>query len=147
MNELYPAQEEADRLLQAPKRFMHPARLPLPSPGIRRMFTLELEESGSGDEEFLLDVNYTALRFSKWTHQLRVRRRIILARLDVGGAPHANPDGRKLSGTHLHLYREGANDAWARSVPLNEFPHLTDPHETLLDFLVFCGIRGEGQDR
>ena len=147
MSEIRPTQEEADRLLQALKRFKHPVRLPLPSPGIRQEFALELEESEAGDEEFLLDVNYVALHFSKWTHQLRVRRRFILARLDVGGAPHTNPDGRKLPATHLHLYREGANDAWAHPVPLNEFPHLTDPHETLLNFLIFCGIRGKGQDQ
>ena len=143
-NEIHLTQEEADRLLQAPKRFKHPEQLPLPSPGIRRTFVLDLEESESGDGELLLDVNYTALRFSKWTHQLRVQRKIILARLDVGGAPHTNPDGQKLSGTHLHLYREGANDAWARPVRPDEFPHLADPRQTLLDFLVFCGIRGEG---
>lgn len=147
MNELHLTQEEADRLLRAPKRFKQPARMLLPSPGIRHEFALELEEGEADDEELLLDVNYTALRFSKWTHQLRVRRRIILARLDVGSAPHTNPDGRKLPGTHLHLYREGANDAWAHPVPLDEFPHLTDPRETLLDFLVFCGIKGEGQDQ
>jgi hypothetical protein len=66
--------------------------------------------AASDRETFLLDVWRGRLRLTKLKLQNRVQTAVVLARLDVDGAPHTNPDGTRLSGTHLHLYREGYDD-------------------------------------
>lgn len=69
--------------------------------------------STDGSEEFVLDVRRNQINVAKATYQNRARTVIILARLDVGGAPHRNPDGQEIACPHLHLYREGFGDKWA----------------------------------
>jgi len=69
-----------------------------------------------------------------------VRTVVVLVRLDVDGAPHTNPDGELLSGTHLHLFREGYDDRWAYPVDPNNFNLLSDPGSTFQDFCGFCKI-------
>jgi uncharacterized protein DUF6978 len=70
-----------------------------------------------------------------------VRTIIVLARLDVDGAPHTNPDGQRLSGTHLHLFREGYDDKWAQPIDAKTFTLLTDPGTTFQEFCAFCNIQ------
>lgn len=41
-----------------------------------------------------------------------------LMRLCVNGAPHTNPDGAVISGTHLHVYREGYDARYADPVDI-----------------------------
>ena len=47
------------------------------------------------------------------TYHQRVFTNITLLRLDIDTKPHRNPDGKKINGTHLHVYREGYGDSWA----------------------------------
>lgn len=54
----------------------------------------------------------------KVTLQNRLRTNIHLLRLDIGGGPHRNPDGRKIIERHLHVYHQGFGDAFA--YPLND---------------------------
>jgi hypothetical protein len=68
-------------------------------------------------EPFQLDINRGAISLSKVTYQNRARSVFILVRLDLGGAPHRNPDGEELLCPHIHLYREGYGDKWAFAVP------------------------------
>lgn len=67
---------------------------------------------------------------------------IVLVRLDINGAPHTNPDGQRLGGTHLHIYREGFEDRWAYPVDPREFRNLSDTWTTVEDFCRFCHIEG-----
>lgn len=69
--------------------------------------------STDGSEEFSLDVRRNRINVLKGTYQNRARGVVILARLDVGGAPHRNPDGMEVACPHLHVYREGYGDKWA----------------------------------
>lgn len=39
-----------------------------------------------------------------------VRNRLPLVRIDINSPPHINPDGRKLSRNHIHIFRECDND-------------------------------------
>jgi len=55
-------------------------------------------------ERFLLDLWRGIFKLSKVKYQTRGRQIIVLARLDINGAPHTNPDGGKVTGTHLHIY-------------------------------------------
>ncbi len=64
----------------------------------------------------------------------------VLARLDFGGSPHRNPDGKEVNCPYLHLYREGFHDKWAFPVPTGSFSDIGDPWRTLEDFMRFCNI-------
>lgn len=97
-------QPEADQFAQMVKHFVRPpAYISIP---LGADDTYELA-SPDDRESFLLDVWRGTLRLTKLKFQNRVRSAIVLVRLDVDGAPHTNPDGQRLVGTHLHLFREG----------------------------------------
>jgi len=130
-------QAEADDFIQMVKHFVRPpATITIP-PGID-----ETHELASLDdrERFLLDVWRGTLRLRKLKFQNRVRTVIVLARLDIDGARHTNPDGQMIEGTHLHLFREGYDDKWAYPVNADVFTLLTDPGTTFQEFCAFCNI-------
>lgn len=130
-------QAEADHLMQIVKHFVRaPAPVIIP-PGVDETF--ELADPGDR-ERFLLDIWRGTVRLAKLKFQNRVRSVVVLARLDVNGAPHTNPDGQLLSGTHMHLFREGYDDRWAYPVDGNKFTLLTDPGKTFHEFCAFCNI-------
>jgi hypothetical protein len=130
-------QAEADRFLGMVKHFVRrPASISIP-PGIDETYELAAVHDR---ERFLLDVWRGTLRLTKLKFQNRVRIVDVLVRLDVDGAPHTNPDGQRLSGTHLHLFREGYDDRWAYPVDSNTFTLLSDPTTTFHEFCVFCKI-------
>jgi hypothetical protein len=113
-----------------------PATITIP-PGADDTYEL----AGPNDRErFLLDVWRGTLRLSKLKFQNRVRTAVVLVRLDVHGAPHTNPDGVPLPGTHIHLFKEGYEDKWAYSLDPAVFTLLSDPGKTLHDFCFFCRI-------
>ena len=91
-------------------------------------------------EAFVLDLRRGRVDLRKGTYQNRAQQIIVLVRLCFGGPPHRNPDGERITGDHLHRYREGYGDKWAMPVPAEHFPHVTDPRQTLDDFLVYCHI-------
>lgn len=130
-------QAEADQFIQMTKHFVQaPASIAIP-PGVDDTYEL----AGPNDRErFLLDVWRGTLRLTKLRFQNRVRTVVVLVRLDVDGAPHTNPDAQRLSGTHLHLFREGYDDKWAYPVDPNKFTLLSDPGATFQEFCAFCKI-------
>jgi Family of unknown function (DUF6978) len=130
-------QAEADQLMQMAKHFVRPPGSISIPPGADD--TYELADS-SDRERFLLDVWRGTLRLTKLKFQDRAQTVVILARLDVDGAPHTNPDGQRLSGTHLHLFREGYDDRWAYPADAGAFTLLNDPGKTFQDFCAFCKI-------
>lgn len=108
-------------------------------PGLGGRITAPLV-SVDGREQFFLDLRRGRIDLGKGTYQNRGRHVAILARLDIGGAPHRNPDGEEIGSPHLHLYREGFGDRWAFPVPRDSFQNLGDPWLTLEDFMRFCNI-------
>ena len=91
-------------------------------------------------ENFLLDVRRGRVDISKVTYQNRARSVVVLARLDLAGAPHRNPDFTEIDTPHLHLYREGFGDKWAFPLDTADFPRPSDPWATLQDFMRYCKI-------
>ena len=130
------SQLEADTLLALPKRRKETAIYRLPPH--RGKLAVPLEDFAAR-EMFMLDISRGGISLERRTYQTRARQTAILARLDFG-SPHRNPDDEEVGVPHLHLYREGYGDKWARLVPAEHFPNTEDPWLTLFDFMKFCNI-------
>jgi len=128
-------QDEADGLLAVRKWFPPGSAVSLLSG--KRVYELESDAPG---ERFVLDTFRGTIRLAKITVQNRVRSAVILARLDVAGAPHTNPDGEHVNCPHLHVYREGFEDRWAVPLDPARFPMPGDLGRTFADFCAFCSI-------
>ncbi len=135
MDEL--TQQEADTLLALAKFRMSEERYSFPDPGGKLTIEVASEDKR---ESFFLDVHRSSVSLTKITYQNRARKIVILARLDLDGAPHRNPDDTEISCPHLHLYREGFADKWAYAVPAEIFADLADRIGTLHDFMKFCNV-------
>src|SRR5438105_3267469 len=70
-------------------------------------------ESRDGNEKFILDLNRSGPMGVNFSYQGRCRGNVILARADLTGPPHRNPDGAVIACPHLHVYREGLDDRLA----------------------------------
>jgi len=90
-------------------------------------------------EEFMLDITRSRIEIRKTTLQNRARKAVVLARLDLGGPPHRNPDGEEIPCPHMHLYREGYGDKWAVPLP-DDFTNSLDIPHTLNEFMQYCNI-------
>lgn len=131
-------QADADALIAMRKLFLNPMPIFLP-PGTDQTHEL----IGSDERErFLLDSWRGTIRLSKLKFQTRARRIIVLVRLDIDGAPHTNPDGIRLGGTHLHLYREGDEDKWAYPLDTAQFNDPANIRQTFDNFCKYCHIEG-----
>jgi len=129
-------QAEADTLIAMDKRFAQSKTITL-LPGSDQTHEL----IGSADRErFLLDLWRGTLRLTKLKYQTRGRKAIVLVRLDIDGAPHTNPDGQRLGGTHVHVYREGYEDRWAFTPDPADFRNPSDMQRTFRDFCDYCHI-------
>jgi hypothetical protein len=131
------SQSEANDLLALEKHRVTSDRVPLPDLG--KKLSVELA-SKDKRERFSLDMNRGYVSLSKLTLQTRGRVVVVLARLDIDGAPHRNPDDQELPCPHLHLYREGFGAKWAILVPAEHFKNLSDRWQTLHDFMAYCGV-------
>ena len=129
-------QIEADALISMRKRFIKPVTVTLPPSSDQ---THELI-GDDGRECFLLDLWRGTIRLSKLKYQTRGRKVIVLVRLDINGSPHTNPDGTRLDGTHLHIYREGYEDRWAYPIDTNIFRNIYNIQQCFEDFCRYCNI-------
>ncbi len=131
------SQAEADTLLNMDKRGLDAKQWELPDHGGTISAPLI---SYDKREKFLLDIRRARIDLSKVVYQTRGRQVVVLARLDLGGKIHRNPDGKKIGTPHLHLYREGYGDKWAFVPPESHFSNLHDSWHTLQDFLKYCKV-------
>ena len=97
-------------------------------------------QSADKREQFLLDLSRGRIDLLKVKMQNRGRQVVVLVRLDLGGAPHRNPDDEEIPAPHLHVYREGYGDKWAVPVPADRFQNVSDVWVSLGDFLRFCNV-------
>jgi hypothetical protein len=130
-------QSEADALLAMKKHRVDDTAYQFSMPGETLQVPLI---SANKREPFFLDINRGRLKLNKVTYQNRARTVVVLARLDIDGPPHVNPDGQEISCPHLHTYREGFGDKWAGPVPASVFPKLDDLWGTLDDFMAYCQV-------
>jgi hypothetical protein len=107
-------QIEADALLAMEKHCADSGALAFPSLGGSLRIPLA---STDRREEFMLDITRGHIEVRKNTFQNRARKAVVLARLDLGGQLHRNPDGEEVPCPHLHIFREGQGDKWAIPAP------------------------------
>ena len=137
MSDIILTQQEGDALLQMEKINVGAAEIDLPDLG----GSIELKFSGNeGHEEFIINFAKHSINLLKRNHHLRGRKVIGIARLDLFGPPHRNPDGAEIGPEHIHLYREGFGLKWAYDIPANDFTNLQDTHQTLEDFMRYCHV-------
>lgn len=137
MAELNLTQAEADALIAMEKHRVNDERSAFPMGGQSIVLPLQ---SPDRREQFLLDLSRGRIDLLKVKMQERGRQVVVLVRLDLGGAPHRNPDDAEIASPHLHVYREGFGDKWAIPVPADRFRNVTDVWRTLEDFLWFCNV-------
>lgn len=65
------------------------------------------------ENEYIVDINRKQATLGRITYQDRYQKNIILLRLDIGTKPHRNPDGKILSGNHIHVYKNDYQDTVA----------------------------------
>jgi len=129
-------QYEADALLTLEKHYQGEERFYFP--GLGGAIRIPLY-SADRREEFSLDITRGRIVLEKNIFQSRARKAVILARLDLGGPSHRNPDGEEIACPHLHLYREGYGDKWAMILP-EAFVGVDDPWALLATFMDFCKV-------
>ena len=130
-------QAEADTLMEMEKHRVDDERTDFPGEGQRANIPLH---SRDRRELFRLDLSRGRIDLRKITMQNRARQSVVLARLDLGGAPHRNPDGAEIPVPHLHIYREGYGDKWAVSAPSDHFSDIENLQKMLDDFMRYCNI-------
>lgn len=132
-------QQEADALLTLEKHFVGNDRFEFPALGGALRIPLY---SSDRREEFSLDITRGRILLEKNTFQTRARKAVILARLDLAGPPHRNPDGEQIDCPHLHIYREGYGDKWAVPLP-TAFADIDDAVEMMDAFMDYCRVVGK----
>jgi len=132
-------QQEAEALLALEKHYLGTDHFAFP--GLGGSLHIPLHSMGRR-EEFNLDVTRGRILLSKNTFQTRARKVVILARLDLDGPSHRNPDGEEIDCPHLHLYREGYGDKWATPLP-EAFCGIDDTMQLLDTFMDYCRIVGK----
>ena len=137
MAEINLTQAEADALIAMEKHRANDERVDFPMGGQSVVLPLQ---SANRREQFLLDLSRGRIDLLKVKMQNRGRQVVVLVRLDLGGAPHRNPDDTEIAAPHLHVYREGYGDKWAIAVPAEHFRNVADVWTTLEDFLRYCNV-------
>ncbi|MBI5695720.1 MAG: hypothetical protein HZC51_08285 [Nitrospirae bacterium] len=144
------SQDEADFLLALNKKAQNDNDVfDFPNLGASLVFpVVSLDER----ESFLVDVNRSRMILSKCTFMGRYHSNIVLARLDISGPPHTNPNvaqppadfsgfnGHQIPCPHLHLFVEGYDDKWAMPAPADTFNNTDNLHNTLDNFLSFFNV-------
>ena len=139
MADILLSQVEADRLFATEKFCESRNVITLPTRGQKDAITLQSKDK---KEEFFLDLYRGNIALHKCMFQNRARHSVVLARLDLIGGPHRNPDGKVIPTPHLHLYREGFGAKCAIAIPGEHFRSNDDEWITFWDFIRYCNIQG-----
>ena len=133
------SQQEADRLIGLPKEFLDLSPVTLTD-----HFDFERDlRSADKQELFILTFRQGRIDIKKVTYNKRHNSGVTLVRLDIVNGQHTNPDGTKIIGPHIHIYREGFNDTIAIPLPNKNlgFDSIDDYIKSLDDFFRFCNIQ------
>jgi hypothetical protein len=129
-------QAEADALIALEKHRIDDNSRNFPSAGESVSIPLT---SSDRKENFMLDISRSQINLARGKYQNRGRKIIVLVRIDFGGPPHRNPDGKDILCPHIHIYREGFADKWAYPLPSDIFTDIT-PSKIYENFIKYCNI-------
>ncbi len=90
-------------------------------------------------ETFRLIAERSIRNESHAKYQLMYGKSTILYRLEYAASPHINPDYQTIPCPHLHYYREGYADGWAKVID-QEFGDPRDLLACFKGFLAYCNI-------
>ena len=130
-------QDEADALLEMDKYRVDEREHAFPTVGERTEIPLQ---SRDRRERFLLDLSRGRIDLARVKYQNRARKVVVLARLELNGPSHLNPDGVEVPRPHIHIYREGYADKWAFPLDVDRFADTGDIWRVLDDFMEYCNI-------
>ena len=102
-------------------------------------------------DTFLIDVDrHSTICLSRKKLQERhVNSSERLVRLEMDSRPHTNPDGVKLSGNHIHIFREGFGLSYAyelKDFEDGKFLHTGSFAELFRKFCQYCSINANNID-
>ncbi|MCB0410579.1 MAG: hypothetical protein KDD29_10200 [Flavobacteriales bacterium] len=137
MAEINLTQSEADALIAMEKHKANEEAYTFP--GLGGLIEMPLT-SDNKQENFILSIQRGRINLKKVTYQNRARQVVVLARIDIDGPPHRNPDNKEIPCPHLHIYREGYGDKWAIQAPDNIFSNTADLWITLTEFMKYCNV-------
>ncbi|MBN1275499.1 hypothetical protein JXA12_04385 [Candidatus Woesearchaeota archaeon] len=89
---------------------------------------------------FALDIKQGKIELKMMRCGHRVHSVFTLLRLDVDDRVHINPGGVKVTGPHVHVYREGYNDRFAFPANQYGFKDLSDFGSVIEKFMELCNI-------
>jgi hypothetical protein len=129
-------QAEADGLIKVKKIFLDKTPLTVNRPYNEQR---ELKSERDPYEVFYLNVTQTRIEFGKYGTVTRFFQ-IPLVRACINpDARHENPDGEILSGSHIHIYKQGYADKFAYPLKEHGFDDmLIVPF--IKKFLEYCNI-------
>lgn len=130
-------QYECDCLFKLNKEFEDNQTIELSPPPLQ--WVRKIKSTTTGDT-FLLDFWRGSFRLQKYTFNHRCRQSIILLRFDNHGE-HTNPDGIKITGPHVHIYREGFGDKYAFPVSEINIKQGDTMDDVLREILLYCNIK------
>jgi len=130
-------QAEAVRLMEMGKHCLASEQYVFPTDGAGIRIPIVSEDRR---HEFVLDVCSKRLNLKKYTFGNRTKNIVTLVRVDLlEGGRHINPDHTEITGPHIHEYREGYGDKWARPLP-SEFGPPDRIFGVFQHFMDFCRI-------
>ncbi|WP_302826184.1 DUF6978 family protein [Anaerofustis stercorihominis] len=134
--------EEFKKLFNMNKYFVNKKNI-LPSINEEKKYDIISENR---KDKFILD---TSRKGTYSLHKVKLQKRyattISLIRLEIDAPPHVNPDGKKISRDHIHIYKEGYGLAYAydlesiKQINLN-LEDLSDFNKIFIEFCKFCNI-------
>lgn len=95
--------------------------------------------SADRKEEFFLYVSSGHIDINRRSFVNVAKKTIPLARIDLAGADHHNPDGTDVSLPHIHIYKERYADKWAYPLP-DDFADCVSTYDFLDKFMDYCHI-------
>jgi len=132
------SQEDADFLTEIKKEFIDKSPIVLTD-----HFNFERDiQSLNGKDVFVLTFYQGRIDLKKVTYNKRHSSGITLRRLDLTDGQHTNPDGQKIVGPHVHIYKENFGDSFAYPITNSKlgFTNISDYVQCLTDFLEMCNI-------
>lgn len=136
-NEL--TQKQADFLIGIAKEFLDTSTIIL-----NQSFDFERElRSLNKQELFILSLYQGKIDLKKVTYNKRHNSGVTLIRIDLTKGQHTNPDGKKIIGPHMHIYKEGYDDSFAIPLPDKSMgiTNTGDCIKCLNELFTFCNIK------